>query len=114
MSHFHRLILLPLFLAFSLAVSGCAPRGVNHHVAAYKDCVHLQSMEMIDSPKSAEDIANLASAQCQGNLALINEKLRQDNAWMERYGSNSDGHVEKIRDKTNADVTEEIKKARGQ
>src|SRR5690606_27057970 len=104
---------LQFSLLFSLALSGCAPRGFNHHFAAYKDCVHSQSMEMIDSENSSEDIAKLASAQCQGNLALINEKLRDDNAWMERYGSNSDAHAEKLRDKTIADVAAEIRKIRG-
>jgi hypothetical protein len=112
MSNLCRLTLLHSSLLFVLALPGCAPRGVNYHVAAYKDCVFSQSMDMIDSPQSAEDIAKIAAAQCQGNLTLINEKLREDNAWMEQYGSNSDAHVEKIRDKTNADVVEEIKKIR--
>jgi hypothetical protein len=114
MPRFYRLSLLQYSLLFSLALAGCAPRGFNHHFAAYKECVHSQAMEMIDSAKSSEDIAKLASAQCQGNLALINEKLREDKAWMEQYGSNSDAHAEKLRDETIADVAEEIKKARGQ
>jgi hypothetical protein len=113
MTNFYRAAPLHFFLLLSLAIAGCATRGVNYHVAAYKDCVLSQAMEMIDSPNSPEDIAKIASAQCQGNLALINEKLREDNAWMERYGSNSDAHAEKLRDKTNAEVAEEIRKVRG-
>lgn len=113
MPRFYRLELLQFSILLSLVLSGCAPRGFNHHFAAYKECVHSQSMEMIDSANSSEDIAKLASAQCQGNLALINEKLREDNAWMERHGSNSDAHAEKLRDKTIADVAAEIRKIRG-
>lgn len=93
-------------------MSGCATRSVQHHIAAYKECVHTQAMDMIESPDSAEDVARLAASQCQGNLAIINESLREQNAWMERYGSNADGYTEKLREKTNAEVTEEIRKAR--
>lgn len=95
------------------AASACATRGVTHHTAAYKDCVLSQAMEMLDAPSTAEDLAKLAAAQCQVNLALINEKLRQDNAWMERYGSNADAYTEKLRDRTSMEVAEEIRKHRG-
>jgi hypothetical protein len=114
MSHLYRLALLQFSILLSFTIAGCAPRGFNHHFAAYKECVRSQSMEMIDSPHSAEDITKLASAQCQGNLAIVTEKLREDNAWMEVYGSNADGYTEKLRDKTNAEVAEEIRKARKQ
>jgi hypothetical protein len=83
-------------------------------MTAYKDCVYSQAMDMVASPHSAEDIARIATAQCQGNLALINEKLREDNAWMERYGSNADAYSEKLRDRTSAEVAEEIRTAREQ
>lgn len=67
---------------------------------------------MVESDNSPYDGARLASAQCQGNLALINEKLRQENAWMEHYGSNADGHTERIRETTLRDAAEQIKAAR--
>lgn len=104
--------ILPAMLLL-LAASGCATRGVTHNTAAYKDCVLSQAMDMLDSPGPAEDLAKVAAAQCQVNLALINEKLRQDNAWMERYGSNADGFTEKLRDRTSAEVAEEIREIRG-
>ncbi|MGV3742662.1 MAG: hypothetical protein ACO1NO_10170 [Burkholderiaceae bacterium] len=81
-------------------LSGCAVRGIHHHTSAYKDCVHAQAVSLLDSNHSPYDSARLASAQCQGNLALINEKLRQENAWIEHYGSNADGHTERIREET--------------
>lgn len=69
-------------------------------------------MKLVELSHSDEDIGHIASQQCQGNLAIVNEKLRQDNAWMEHYGSNADGYTEKLRDKTKADVIEEISKLR--
>jgi hypothetical protein len=95
-----------------LALFGCATRGVQHHISGYKDCVFSQAMDRLDTAESAQDIARLASAQCQSNLAIINEKLRADNAWMEHYGSNADGYTENLRDRTSTEVIKEIEKAR--
>jgi hypothetical protein len=95
-----------------VALHGCATRGVQHHTASYKECVFSQAVDKIPSPDSAEDIARFASGQCQSNLTIINEKLREDNAWIEQYGSNADGYTENLRDRTMADVAEEIRKIR--
>ena len=103
----------PIFTAvFIFILGGCAVRGIHHHTSAYKECVHAQAAVLIDSSNSPYDVARLASAQCQGNLALINEKLRQENAWMEHYGSNADGHTERIREKTLTETAEWINDVR--
>lgn len=99
-------------LVLLAALHGCATRVAAPEMAAYRECVHAQAMELIDTPGSANEVALLAATQCQGNLALINEKLRQENAWMDWYGSNSDAYTEGLRDRVIADVTEKIRAAR--
>jgi hypothetical protein len=82
--------------------------------AAYRDCVNSQAMTMVDASGSANEIALLAAAQCQGNLALINEKLREENAWLDWNGSNSDAYTEKLRDAAIRDAAKQISAAREQ
>lgn len=93
-------------------LSACATRVAAPQMEAYRDCVRSQAMDMLDEPGTPHEIARLASAQCQGNLALVNETLREENAWLGWYGSNSDRHAENLRDKTIADVAQDINAAR--
>jgi hypothetical protein len=99
------------FTLCALLIAGCATRNVKHNTEGYKDCVFSQAMTLDDGQDTPENIANLAAAQCQKNLELITEKLREENAWLEK-GSNSDKITESLRDKTIQEVILEIGKRR--
>lgn len=82
-------------------------------MAAYKDCVYSRAIEITAVTATPEDTARVAAAQCQGNLAIITDKLREENAWHEHYGSNADGYSEALRERTIAEVAADIKEKRG-
>lgn len=101
-----------------ILVSGCAAEAtyttntVAAQEAAYRDCVRANANANIYSFDSATEVAWAAGVKCQGQLVIINDKLRQENGWRPYYGSFAYSYTESLRETTVTEVTEEIRSKR--
>ncbi len=79
--------------------------------AAYKECVRSKAKDMVTS-HSAMEAARAASAQCQGQLVVINDKLRRENGWRQYYGTFADNYTESLKERTVSEVAAALHRKR--
>jgi hypothetical protein len=103
---------LPFGFLFLLA--GCAADApyttntVAAQEAAYRECVRSTALENSVPSVRPTEIAIKAGIQCQGQLVVINDKLREENRWRHYYGGFADRYTENLKARTLDEVAGEL------
>jgi hypothetical protein len=110
-----------LILAGIAVLTGCATKSQNFtyntadpQIAAYKSCALNRALSLAPSPDPAIDIAKVSVGLCEGQLRVVNEKLREENKGLAYAGKNANDFTEGLRDGLVPIVANEVMKKRAQ